>query len=415
MIEMRLLRERKEEVKAALGRRGVAVDIDALLSLDGRRRDLQTELDGLRREKKELTKEFHVAKRRGEQADEVLERLRELDSRIEEIEREWKEVGEELRRELLRLPNLPDEDVPDGGEESNEVVKEWGERREGEVPPHWETGERLGILEFKRAAKLSGSRFAIFKGWGAVLERALINFMLDFHRERFGAEEVAVPHLVKPEVLYGTGQLPKFEEDLYRTQDDLYLIPTAEVVLVNLIREEVLERKELPLRFVAYTPCYRREAGSYGKDVRGIIRQHQFDKVELVSIVEPSDSEEELERITREAESVLEALGLPYRRVKLAAKELAFSSAKTYDLEVWMPGMGEYKEIASISNTRDFQTRRAGIRYKEGGKRVYPHALNGSGVAVGRCFAALVENYYDGERVRVPEVLVKYVGRDRIP
>jgi seryl-tRNA synthetase len=303
-------------------------------------------------------------------------------------------------------------------ETENVEVRSWGVRRDFEFEPkaHYEIGEALGILDFERGASLSGSRFTVMWGWGAKLERALINFMLDFHTSR-GYKEVWVPHLVKPEILEGTGQLPKFEEDLYFCErDGLYLIPTAEVPLTNLFRDTILEEKDLPIYLTAYTPCYRREAGAYGKDIRGIIRQHQFDKVELVKIVHPDTSDQELERLTADAEEILKLLGLPYRVVALCTGDLGFASAKTYDIEVWFPSQNKYREISSCSNCTDFQARRMNTRFKDNeGRKRFAHTLNGSGLAVGRTLAAILENYQqkDGSVV-VPEVLRDYLKADVI-
>jgi len=320
---------------------------------------------------------------------------------------------------MLRLPNLPHRSVPLGEDERQNVeLRRWGEPRTFtfEPRPHWEIGEKLGILDFERGARLAGSRFTVTKGWGARLERALINFMLDLHRER-GYEEVIPPHLVRPEILEGTGQLPKFEEDLYRCErDDLYLIPTAEVPLTNLFRGEILREEDLPVYLTAYTPCYRREAGSHGKDIRGIIRQHQFNKVELVKIVHPDTSYEELEKLTADAEEVLRLLGLPYRTVELCTGDLGFSASKTYDIEVWFPSQRRYREVSSCSNCEDFQARRMNTRFRDSrGRNRFVHTLNGSGLAVGRTLAALLENYQreDGT-VEVPEVLRDYLKAEVI-
>jgi len=320
---------------------------------------------------------------------------------------------------MLRLPNLPHESVPVGeGEEDNVEVRRWGEPKElGFKPrPHWELGEMLGILDFERGSRLAGSRFTVIKGIGARLERALINFMLDTHARR-GYREVIPPHLVRPDILEGTGQLPKFEEDLYMCErDGLYLIPTAEVPLTNLFKGEILSEEDLPIYLTAYTPCYRREAGSHGKDIRGIIRQHQFNKVELVKIVHPAKSYEELESLTADAEYILRLLELPYRVVELCTGDLGFSASKTYDIEVWFPSQNRYREVSSCSNCEDFQARRMNTRFRDAkGKKRFVHTLNGSGLAVGRTLAAILENYQrkDGS-VDIPKVLRDYVKADRI-
>jgi len=417
MLDLELIRKRPQFVKERLALRDESLPslVDRVLELDERRRSVLTELNELRQKRNQLSKEIGKLKSKGEDASRLQEEVKRLKERIERLEEELKKVEEELNALLLSIPNLPHESVPVGKDESENVeVRRWGEPPSFpfEPKPHWEIGERLGILDFKRGAKLSGSRFTVFKGKGARLERALVNFMLDLHAEK-GYEEVCPPHLVKPEVLVGTGQLPKFEEDLYKCErDDLYLIPTAEVPLTNLHREEILKEEELPLYYTAYTPCYRREAGSHGKDVRGIIRQHQFDKVELVKIVHPETSYEELEKLVEDAEEVLRRLKLPYRVVELCTGDLGFSASKTYDLEVWFPSQNRYREVSSCSNCEDFQARRMRTRFKDAaGKNRFPHTLNGSGLAVGRTLAAILENYQreDGSVV-VPEVLVPYTG-----
>lgn len=422
MIDIELIRSNPEYVKERLRARNEELPklVDEVLELDGERREIIRKLDQLRRERNELSKQIGVLKREGRDTTEVQDRVKGLKVEIENLEEKLREVEEELHSTLLRIPNLPHPSVPVGKDEKDNVeVRRWGEPRkfDFEPKPHWELGERLGILDFKRGAKLSGSRFTVIKGWGAKLERALINFMLDLHTKK-GYKEVCPPHLVKPEILVGTGQLPKFEEDLYKCErDELYLIPTAEVPLTNLHRDEILKEEELPIYYTAYTPCYRREAGAYGRDIRGIIRQHQFDKVELVKIVHPETSYEELEKLTRDAEEVLQLLGLPYRVVELCTGDLGFSAAKTYDIEVWFPSQNSYREISSCSNCEDFQARRMNTRFKDSktGKNRFVHTLNGSGLAVGRTLAAILENYQqkDGSVV-IPEVLRDYVGTDVI-
>ncbi|WP_461828901.1 serine--tRNA ligase [Aquifex sp.] len=422
MIDIELIRSNPEYVKERLATRDKELTglVDKVLELDKRRREIIKKLDELRRERNELSKQIGLLRREGKDTSEIQNRVKSIKVEIEKLEEELRRVEEELRNTLLWIPNLPHPSVPVGEDENDNVeVRRWGEPRkfDFEPKPHWELGEKLGILDFKRGAKLSGSRFTVIKGWGARLERALINFMLDLHTKK-GYKEVCPPHLVRPEVLVGTGQLPKFEEDLYKCErDELYLIPTAEVPLTNLHRDEILKEEELPIYYTAYTPCYRREAGAYGKDIRGIIRQHQFDKVELVKIVHPDTSYEELERLTRDAEEVLQLLGLPYRVVELCTGDLGFSAAKTYDIEVWFPSQNKYREISSCSNCEDFQARRMNTRFKDSktGKNRFVHTLNGSGLAVGRTLAAILENYQqeDGSVV-VPEVLRDYVGTDLI-
>ncbi|WP_457599719.1 serine--tRNA ligase [Hydrogenivirga sp.] len=421
MLDIELIRRKPDHVKERLSRRDGELPglIDRVLDLDAKRRKLLTEIESLRADRNAKSKEIGRLRREGRVTEEIERLVRELKGRIEELEEELSLVQRELRETMLRIPNLPHESVPVGeDEEDNVEVRRWGEPKEFpfEPKPHWELGERLGVLDFERGAKLSGSRFTVLRGWGARLERALINFMLDLHREK-GYEEVMPPHLVRPEVLEGTGQLPKFEEDLYKCErDELYLIPTAEVPLTNLFRGEILREEELPIYMTAHTPCYRREAGSHGKDIRGIIRQHQFNKVELVKIVHPDTSYEELERLTSDAEEVLRLLGLPYRVVELCTGDLGFSAAKTYDIEVWFPSQGRFREISSCSNCEDFQARRMNTRFKDSrGKNRFVHTLNGSGLAVGRTLAAILENYQreDGS-VEVPEVLRDYVGAEII-
>ena len=422
MLDIELIRSNPEYVKERLATRDKELPelVDKVLELDKKRREIIKKLDELRRERNELSKQIGILKREGKDTTEIQNRVKSLKVEIDKLEEELRKVEEELKNTLLWIPNLPHPSVPVGEDENDNVeIRRWGEPRkfDFEPKPHWELGEKLGILDFKRGAKLSGSRFTVIKGWGARLERALINFMLDLHTKK-GYKEVCPPHLVRPEILVGTGQLPKFEEDLYKCErDELYLIPTAEVPLTNLHRDEILKEEELPIYYTAYTPCYRREAGAYGKDIRGIIRQHQFDKVELVKIVHPDTSYEELEKLTRDAEEVLQLLGLPYRVVELCTGDLGFSAAKTYDIEVWFPSQNRYREISSCSNCEDFQARRMNTRFKDSktGKNRFVHTLNGSGLAVGRTLAAILENYQqeDGSVV-VPEVLRDYVGTDVI-
>jgi len=422
MIDINLIREKPGYVKERLATRDkefVSL-VDKVLELDKGRREIIKKLEALRSERNKLSKEIGKLKREGRDTTEIQNRVKTLKAEIDKLEEELKKVEEELKETLLWIPNLPHPSVPVGEDEKDNVeVRRWGEPRkfDFEPKPHWEIGEKLGILDFRRGAKLSGSRFTVITGWGARLERALINFMLDLHTKK-GYKEVCPPHLVKPEILIGTGQLPKFEEDLYKCErDKLYLIPTAEVPLTNLYREEILKEEDLPIYLTAYTPCYRREAGAYGKDIRGIIRQHQFDKVELVKIVHPDNSYEELEKLVKDAEEVLQLLGLPYRVVELCTGDLGFSAAKTYDIEVWFPSQNRYREISSCSNCEDFQARRMNTRFKDSktGKNRFVHTLNGSGLAVGRTLAAILENYQqeDGSVV-VPEVLRDYVGTDVI-
>lgn len=421
MLDIELIRKNPEKVKNALSRRDPSLvdTIDEVLDLDKRRRELIAKVENLRALRNKKSKEIGHLRREGKDTKALEEEVRKLKEDIENLEEELSQVKESLHNLLLRIPNLPHPSVPDGeDEEDNVEVRRWGQIKEFgfEPKPHWEIGEKLGILDFKAGATLAGSRFTVVKGLGARLERALINFMLDLHTSK-GYQEVIPPHLVRPEILIGTGQLPKFQEDLYLCErDDLYLIPTAEVPLTNLFRDTILSEEDLPLYFTAYTPCYRREAGSHGKDVRGIIRQHQFNKVELVKIVHPDTSYEELEKLTTDAEEVLKLLGLPYRVVELCTGDLGFSASKTYDIEVWFPSQGRFREVSSCSNCEDFQARRMNTRFKDAsGKKRFVHTLNGSGLAVGRVLAAILENYQreDG-RVEIPEALRDYVKADII-
>ncbi len=421
MLDLELIRKDPDFVRNRLRTRNEGLDslVDDLLDLDVERRAILRELERLRAERNSKSKEIGLLKKRGEDTSFLEEEVKRIKESIEAYEGKLASVEERFRNLMLRIPNLPHHSVPVGKDESENVeVRRWGKPRafSFEPKPHWEIGERLGIFDFERAGKISGSRFVVLKGWGAKLERALINFMLDLH-SRKGYKEVWPPHLVRPEILIGTGQLPKFEEELYRCErDELYLIPTAEVPLTNLFKDEILSEEDLPIYMVSYTPCYRREAGSYGKDVRGIIRQHQFNKVELVKIVKPEHSYEELEKLTSDAEDVLKLLGLPYRVVLLCTGDMGFASAKTYDIEVWFPSQGRYREVSSCSNCEDFQARRMNTRYRDiHGKLHFVHTLNGSGLAIGRTLAAILENYQqeDGS-VIVPEVLRDYMKVDII-
>jgi len=421
MLDIELLRKNPEFVKERLRlrREDYPKLVDEALRLDEERRSILKELEALRAERNALSKEIGKRKSKGEQTAELEGKVKEIKEKIEGLEDQLSKVEEQLKSVMLSIPNIPHQSVPVGKDETENVeVRRWGVPREFDFEPkaHYEIGETLGILDFERGASLAGSRFTVMWGWGAKLERALINFMLDFHTSR-GYKEVWVPHLVKPEILEGTGQLPKFEEDLYFCErDGLYLIPTAEVPLTNLFRDTILEEKDLPIYLTAYTPCYRREAGAYGKDIRGIIRQHQFDKVELVKIVHPDTSDQELEKLTADAEEILKLLGLPYRVVALCTGDLGFASAKTYDIEVWFPSQNKYREISSCSNCTDFQARRMNTRFKDSeGRKRFVHTLNGSGLAVGRTLAAILENYQqkDGSVV-VPEVLRDYLKADVI-
>ncbi len=421
MISIELIRKNPDKVKQAMRNRGADVDIDLIISLDAEKRKLQKSLDDLKAEKNRVSKLIGQYKREGKDATDLFLSIKGKGEKIKELEELLKSRDKELKDLLYRIPNIPHESTPVGENETfNKEIRRWGRIREFDFEPlaHWDIGTSLNILDFERASKIVGARFVVYKGLGAKLERALINFMLDTHVEN-GYTEILPPFIAKAESLYGTGNLPKFEEDLFKLRDtDWYLIPTAEVPLTNLHRDEIIEEEKLPIRYVAYTPCFRSEAGSYGRDVRGIIRQHQFNKVELMTYAHPDDSYNELEFLTAEASKILELLELPYRVMALSTGDLGFSSAKTYDLEVWMPGQNRFVEISSCSNFEEFQARRAKIRFKDSKdkKNKFVHTLNGSGLAVGRTVAAILENYQtkDG-RVKIPEVLKPYFnGREYI-
>ena len=425
MLDVKYIREHPDEVARALETRGGAESVQQLLGLDADRRRRVTAVETLKAERNKVTAEIAQAKRRGESPTEEMARMRTLGDEIKEMDAAISGVERGMEAILLQLPNLPHPSVPVGRAEDNQEVRRWGAPRQFpfDPKPHWEVGERLGILDFERAAKLAKSRFAVLWGAGARLERALAQFMLDLHTREHGYREVWVPHLVNAETMQGTGQLPKFEDQLFRTLEaeggrPLYLIPTAEVPVTALHGGEILKEQELPKRYVAFTPCYRREAGAAGQDTRGMIRQHQFDKVELVKVTTPATSYDELEAMVRNAEEVLKRLELPYRVVLLATGDTGFASAKTYDLEVWLPGQGKYREISSCSNCEAFQARRAAIRYRPaaGGKAECAHTLNGSGLAVGRSLIAVLENCQEADgSVTIPPALRPYLdGLERI-
>jgi seryl-tRNA synthetase len=416
MLELRFIRENISLVKEKTERRGIKDSrIEDFADIDSKRRELLGELESLRNKRKTVSSEIAVLKKENKDADTLIADMREAGERIKDLEKQVHEVEESLNEIVMGIPNLCHDSVPEGIDDTeNEEIRKWGTIPEFgfEPKPHWEIGEDLGILDFERAAKLSGARFALLKGFASKLERALINFMLDLHTQKHSYEEVLPPFMVNSASMTATGQLPKFEEDLFKAQDwDLYLIPTAEVPVTNIHRDETLAEKELPIKYCAYTPCFRSEAGSYGKDTRGLIRQHQFDKVELVKFTRPEESFDELDSLLADAEEVLQLLKLPYRVVTLCTGDLGFSAAKTYDIEVWMPAQDKYREISSCSNFGDFQARRGGIRYrpKNSKKSALVHTLNGSGLAVGRTLAAILENFQrDDGSIYVPEVLEPY-------
>ena len=415
MIDPKLIRENIEVVSAALAKRGASLDTGKLTGLDERRRGLIQETEKLKNEKNLLSNEIAKLKKSGGDAAGKIEHLRSLGKKIEDLAHDLKATEEEWEQQLLVIPNVPDSSVPEGaGDEDNKVVKTWGEKPSFDFEPraHWDLGEDLDILDFKRAAKITGSRFTLYKSHGALLERALINFMLDLHVREHGYTEVLPPFMVNRASMTGTGQLPKFEEELFHLDGvDYFLIPTAEVPVTNIHADEILKEEQLPIKYVAYTPCFRKEAGAHGKDTRGLTRQHQFNKVELVKFAHPENSLDELESLLLDAEDVLKKLGIHYRVSALCTGDLGFSSAKTYDIEVWLPGQNIYREISSCSNFTDFQARRAKVRYRrQGGKTELVHTLNGSGLAIGRTVMAVMENYQaaDGS-ITVPEVLRPYM------
>jgi seryl-tRNA synthetase len=420
MHDIALFRKDLADVAARLARRGFELDSERFGELDQKRRAALTETEQLRAQRKKQSGEINKLRKAGEDTAGQQQQVREMGERISQLESEAKAVDEEFKQLMAAIPNFAHESVPQGvSEDDNVEVRRVGAPREFGFEPkaHWDLGPELGILDMERAAKISKARFAVYAGLGARLERALINFMIDVHTREHGYTEVLPPFLVNSGALFGTGQLPKFADDLFKIEgEDLWLIPTAEVPVTNLFAKEVLDGDRLPIKFCAYTPCFRSEAGAYGRDVRGIIRQHQFQKVEMVKFVEPEKSFEELESLTGDAEDILQQLGLPYRTVVLATGDLGFSAAKTYDVEVWLPGQNGYKEISSCSNYEAFQARRAGVRMKRGGgKPEFLHTLNGSGLAAGRTWVAIVENYQqeDGSVV-VPEVLRPYMNAERI-
>ena len=416
MLDLKFIRSNLDKVKQMLKNRGYDLDISVFESVDKERREILSSLEGLRHQRNRVSEDIAAMKKKGEDASQIIAEMKQVSAEIKEREVELSQVEDQLNPFLMILPNMPHESVAIGVDENdNPEIRKWGEIRETDFEPlpHWEIGERLGILDFARASKIAGARFALYRGAGALLERALINFMLDVHTREHGYTEVLPPFMVNSAAMTGTGQLPKFKQDLFKIEDwDYYLIPTAEVPVTNIHREEILKEEDLPYYYVSYTPCFRSEAGSYGKDTRGLIRQHQFNKVELVKFSRPEESWDELEKLTSNAEEILKRLELPYRVVSLCTGDLGFSAAKTYDLEVWLPGQNLYREISSCSNFGDFQSRRAGIRFKKkGGGTQLVHTLNGSGLAVGRTLVAVLENYQqkDGS-VAIPEKLKPYMG-----
>jgi seryl-tRNA synthetase len=422
MLDIKYLRQNIDFVRQKMDARGQKIDFDRFIRLDAKRRDILGAVETLRNERNSVSKQVGELKKKKEDASALIEKMGDVSARIKEYDESLRVTEEELNAFVMIVPNIQHESVPGGsGSEDNAVVRTWGEKPVFSFEPkqHFDLGENLNILDFARGAKITGARFTLYRGAGAQLERALVSFMLDLHTEKHGYTEVLTPFMVNAESMTGTGQLPKFKEDLFKIEGmEYYLIPTAEVPVTNIYRDEILEEEKLPIYLVAYSPCFRAEAGSYGKDTRGLIRQHQFNKVEMVKFSKPETSYDELEKLTANAEEVLEKLGIPYRTVCLCTADLGFSSAKTYDVEAWMPGQNTYREISSCSNFDDFQARRAAIRFrrKDSGKVEFVHTLNGSGLAVGRTVVAILENYQQADgSVIIPEALRPYMrGLERI-
>jgi seryl-tRNA synthetase len=415
MLDIKRIRKNPAEVESLLKRRNPDISLDKVLELDKVRREKLVENEDMKAEQNKVSKQVPSLKKEGKNVGKILLEMKELAEKIKVIDTEIKHIDFKIEEELLKIPNIPNADIIVGTTElDNKEIKRWGEPRKFsfELKAHWDLGVNLGILDFERATKITGTRFSMFKGLGARLERAIISYMLDKHTLDHGFTEIAPPYMVNKESMLGTGQLPKFEEDMFKLiQKDYYLIPTAEVPLTNIYRDEVLDEVDLPMYMAAYTPCFRSEAGSSGRDTRGLIRNHQFDKVEMVMYSTPEESYRQLEILTNYAEEVLKGLGLPYRVIELCTGDIGFSSAKTYDLEVWMPSYNRYVEISSCSNFEDFQARRANIRYRpNNGKIQFIHTLNGSGLAVGRTFAAILENYQNEDgSIAIPEALQPFM------
>ena len=421
MLDIKRLRADKEAVIKALEKRHGDFPIDELLEVDEKRRNAIQQVEDMKAEQNKISKQVPIMKKEGKDTSEIFLQMKELSGKIKELDEVVKNYDDKITEFLLSIPNTPNEEVPDGQDDSDNLeIRKVGEPRkfDFETKAHWDIGVDLDILDFERGTKISGSRFSVFKGLGARLERSIINFMLDLHTVSQEYEEVWVPVMMNRKAMFGTGQLPKFEEDMFHVPSkDLFLAPTAEVPVTNLFMDEIIEGEKLPIYYTAYSPCFRAEAGSAGRDTRGLIRNHQFDKVELVKFTKPENSFEELEKLTNDAEEVLKILNIPYRVVMLCSGDLGFSSTKTYDIEVWMPSYNRYVEISSCINFIDFQARRANIKYRdENGKVKYAHTLNGSGLAVGRTFAAILENYQNEDgSVTIPEALVPYMnGVERI-
>ncbi len=420
MLDIKLIRNDKENVKNGLKKRHGEFSIDEIIKLDEERRAIITNVEAKKAEQNKVSKSIGQLKKEGKDLGPIFAKMKDLSNEIKEEDEKLRKLESEIENKLLYIPNIPDESVPEGLDDSDNVeIRKFGEPRKFDFEPkaHWDLGVDLGILDFERASKVSGARFSIFKGLGAKLERSIYTFMLDTHTGDGKYTELSVPYLVNRSAMTGTGQLPKFEEDAFHIPSkDFFLVPTAEVPVTNFRKDEIIANDELPLYYTAYTACFRQEAGSAGRDTRGLIRNHQFDKVELVKLVKPEESFKELEKLTADAEKILQLLEIPYRVVLLSSGDLGFSSTKTYDIEVWMPSYGRYVEISSCSNFGDFQARRANLKYRdEDGKVKLLHTLNGSGLAVGRTFAAILENYQNEDgTITIPEVLKNYMRVDKI-
>ena len=415
MLDLKFMRENKELIEEMLKNRNSDLTLDEFAKLDEERRVILSEVEALKNKRNTESQEIARLKKAKEDATALIKEMGEVSAKIKELDEKLAAVDEKIKYIQMTIPNKYHETTPIGKDEDENVeIRRWGTPREFtfEPKPHWEIGEKLGVLDFERGSKLSGSRFVLYRGLGARLERALINFMLDMHVDEQGYTEHITPFLVNREICEGTGQLPKFEEDMYRTDNDMFLISTSEITMTNIHRKEILDEKDLPKYYTAYSPCFRKEAGSYGKDVKGIIRVHQFNKVEMVKLATPETSYDELEKMVVNAEEILQRLGLPYRVISLCTGDIGFSAAKTYDLEVWLPSQNKYREISSCSNCEDFQARRMGLKYRPNGsnKSEFVHTLNGSGLAVGRTLVAIMENYQqeDGAFL-IPEALVPYM------
>lgn len=415
MLDIKMVRSNPEAVVSGMKRRGMDLDLSPFLTLDEKRRALLTEVEQLKNTRNTVSKQIGIMKKNGENADDLVAEMGKVGDQIAVLDGQVAEIDAKMEEIILNIPNIPHESIPDGDESCYRVERTWGDPRKFDFVPqaHWDIGTSLGILDFERAGKVTGARFTFYRGLGARLERAVISFMLDLHTEKHGYTELLPPYMANKSSMTGTGQLPKFAEDMFKLEGmDYYLIPTAEVPVTNYYRDEILDGKLLPVKHCAFSPCFRAEAGSHGRDTRGIIRQHQFHKVEMVKFAHPDHSFEELESLTNNAEAVLQALKLPYRVITLPAGDIGFSSCKTYDVEVWLPSYEAYKEISSCSNFVDFQARRANIRFRdENGKVQFVHTLNGSGLAIGRTVAAILENYQQADgSVVIPEVLRPYMG-----